>query len=193
MKISQRIRPSASMIVACVALFVALGGVGYAAVTIGSAQIQNNAVRSVDIKNRGVAKKDLSKKAVKALKGQKGAPGAKGDQGATGSDGTALAYAYVNSDGTVDETRSKGIADANVATGGGFSGIYGFRGLGFTPKNIQVTTAFDSAAVTGDNSSGGQGFIGDCDFVDGVDEACVSTNSDADPGSEPVQYFVMFN
>ena len=56
-----RIAPSASMIVACVALFVALGGVGYAAATINSAQIQNNAIKSVDIKNRGIAKKDLSR------------------------------------------------------------------------------------------------------------------------------------
>jgi hypothetical protein len=185
-----RIAPSASMIVACVALFVALGGVGYAAATINSAQIQNNAIKSVDIKNRGIAKKDLSKKAVKALTGQKGAPGTKGEAGAPGADGSALAYAYVNADGSVDETRSKGIADANVVPDGG---IYGFRGLGFSPKNIQVTTAFDTASVTGDNGSGGQGFIGDCDFVDGVDEACVSTNNDADPGSKQVQYFVVFN
>lgn len=186
-----RIAPSASMIVACLALFVALGGVGYAAATINSAQIQNNAIKSVDIKNRGIAKKDLSKKAVKALVGQKGNPGAKGDAGAPGADGSAVAYAYVNADGSVDETRSKGIADANVVPDG--AGIYGFRGLGFSPKNIQVTTAFDTAAVTGDNGSGGQGFIGDCNFVNGVDEACVSTNSDGDPGIEPVQYFVVFN
>ncbi len=53
------------MIVACVALFVALGGVGYAAATI----------KSVDIKNRGIAKKDLSKKAVKALEGRRATPG----------------------------------------------------------------------------------------------------------------------
>lgn len=190
MRISPRIRPSASMIVACVALFVALGGVGYAAVTIGSAQIQNNAIKSVDIKNRGIAKKDLSRNAVKALQGQKGAPGAKGDTGAAGSDGAAVAFAYVNSDGTVDETRSKGIADANVVADGG---IYGFRGLGFAPRNIQVTTAFPSEAVTGDNGSGGQGYIGDCDFIDGPDQACVSTNNDGDATSEPVQYFVMFN
>lgn len=44
-----RKRPSASMLVAFTALFVALGGVGYAAVTlprnsVGRAQIQNNAV-----------------------------------------------------------------------------------------------------------------------------------------------------
>lgn len=185
-----RIRPSASLIVACLALFVALGGVGYAATTINSAQIQNNAIKSVDIKNRGIATKDLSKKAVNALKGQKGDPGAKGDAGAPGADGSAVAYAYVNSDGSVDETRSKGIADANVVPDGG---IYGFRGLGFSPKNIQVTTAFDSASVTGNNGSGGQGYIGDCNFVDGIDEACVSTNNDADPSSEPVQYFVVFN
>jgi hypothetical protein len=69
-------------------------------------------------------------------------------------------------------------------------GIYGFRGLGFSPKKIQVTTAFESAWVTGNNGSGGQGCIGDFNLGDGVDEACVSTNSDAEAGSEPVQYLV---
>ena len=42
-----------------VALFVALGGVSYAAATIGSAEIENNSVRSKDVKNGDLRGKDL--------------------------------------------------------------------------------------------------------------------------------------
>jgi hypothetical protein len=52
-------RPSGALIVACIALFVALGGVGYAAATIGSAQIKNNSVRSKDIRNNDVLGNDI--------------------------------------------------------------------------------------------------------------------------------------
>jgi hypothetical protein len=52
-------RPSGAMIVACISLFVALGGVGYAAATIGSAQIKNNSIRSKDIRNNQVATRDV--------------------------------------------------------------------------------------------------------------------------------------
>ena len=56
-----RLRPSPAMVVALISLFVALGGVGYAAATIGSAQIKNNSVRGKDIRNRTIASKDVKK------------------------------------------------------------------------------------------------------------------------------------
>ena len=183
-------RPSVATAIALVALFVALGGSSYAAIKIGSAQIANNSVKSVDLKNKGIAKKDLSPKAIAALAGQKGDQGEKGDKGDPGAPGTAVAYAYVNADGSVDESRSKGIADANVVANGG---IYGFRGLGFEPKSVVTTMAFDSAAVTGNNASGGAAYIGDCNFVAGADQACVSTDDDGDPAAEARAYFVVFN
>jgi hypothetical protein len=47
------------MVVALLALFVALGGVGYAAATIGSAQVKNNSLRTQDIRNRTIRGKDV--------------------------------------------------------------------------------------------------------------------------------------
>jgi hypothetical protein len=67
------------------ALFVSLGGVGYAAVTIGSPQIMNNSVASKDIKNRTIVSKDISKKTVASLKGKKGDTGPQGSAGPTAS------------------------------------------------------------------------------------------------------------
>jgi len=52
-----RINPS--LLISMVALFVALGGVSYAAATIGSAEIKNNSVRSKDVKNGDLRGKDL--------------------------------------------------------------------------------------------------------------------------------------
>ena len=51
-------------IVASLALFLALGGVGYAAATIGSGQIKNNTVRSKDIRNKTVVGKDVKNNAL---------------------------------------------------------------------------------------------------------------------------------
>jgi hypothetical protein len=58
MKLS-RLRPSPAMVVAVISLVVAMGGVGYAAATIGSSQIKNNSVRGKDIRNGSVTGKDV--------------------------------------------------------------------------------------------------------------------------------------
>jgi hypothetical protein len=42
-----------------VALFLALGGVSYAAISVGSAQIRNNSVRSQDLRNNDIRSKDI--------------------------------------------------------------------------------------------------------------------------------------
>jgi hypothetical protein len=54
------------MVVALISLFVALGGVGYAAATIGSAQIRNNSVRTQDIRNRTIRGKDVRSNTIAA-------------------------------------------------------------------------------------------------------------------------------
>jgi hypothetical protein len=53
------------MAVALLALFVALGGSSYAALRIGTKQIRNNSVRSVDIKNRTIRGKDIHRRTVR--------------------------------------------------------------------------------------------------------------------------------
>jgi hypothetical protein len=160
-------RPSPATVTSAIALFVSLGGVGYAAATIGSAQIKDNAVASRDIKNRTINTKDINRKTIRSLRGRRGAAGARGATGAmgatgaTGAPGTALAFARVNSDGTVDTSRSQNIAGSNV-THTTMSGIYCFDGLGFTPKNVVATAessdrtvhvfgqAIDAGACAGD-------------------------------------------
>src|SRR5918995_6164280 len=54
-------RPSPALIVACVALFVSLGGVSYGVATgfIDSREIKNNEVRSLDVRNNEIRTRDL--------------------------------------------------------------------------------------------------------------------------------------
>lgn len=58
-------RPSAAIVISCAALFMSLGGVGYAAIAIpndsvGTAQLKNNAVSSSKIKNGAVTYKKIN-------------------------------------------------------------------------------------------------------------------------------------
>jgi hypothetical protein len=140
--------------IALLALFIALGGTTYAAST---ALIGKNTVASPQVVNGSLKTLDLSKKARAALRGArgargpagaagpagtagpagpagtagaKGATGAQGIQGVQGPAGTAVAYAHVNADGTVEAAASMNLADANVTHPA--TGVYCFTGLSFT-------------------------------------------------------------
>ena len=73
LKLLARRRPSVSMVVSFVALFVSLGGVGYAAVTlpknsVGNAQLQNNSVGNFKLKSNAVGAKKIINGSVGASK-----------------------------------------------------------------------------------------------------------------------------
>jgi hypothetical protein len=72
-------RPSAALVIACLALFAALGGTATAA----------KLITSKDIKNGSIKASDLSAAAKRALKGNRGARGPSGPQGAPGVPGPA--------------------------------------------------------------------------------------------------------
>ena len=67
--------PSAAMIVALIALFVALSGTATAAFVVTSATIKNGTVQSIDIKNGTVRPADLSSAARQGMQGIPGIPG----------------------------------------------------------------------------------------------------------------------
>ena len=104
-------RHLARHVVGYLALFVALGGTSYAAVHIGSAQIADGGVKSVDIadgtiasrdiRNRGIRGVDVAKGTLRASNfagglpagatGPTGPGGAAGDRGPSFADGTQVA------------------------------------------------------------------------------------------------------
>src|SRR5437879_11616734 len=78
--------------VAYLALFVALGGTSYAAVSlprnsVGTAQLKSSAVTSAKVRNGSLATIDLSRKAISDLRGRTGSPGAAGAPGSQGAKG----------------------------------------------------------------------------------------------------------
>jgi hypothetical protein len=101
--------------VALLALFVALGGTSFAAATL---------INGSQIKPHTIAKNRLTNKAIKQLKGNRGPRGLQGVQGARGATGaqgvpgSALGYAYIKADGTLDTTRSKNVNSVQKGTTG---------------------------------------------------------------------------
>src|SRR5215208_6013466 len=95
MKHSIRHRPSPALVVAILALFVALGGTSYAAITlprdsVGTIQLKAGAVTSAKVSDGTLAAIDLSPAARRALTGRagpQGPTGPKGDKGDPGAPG----------------------------------------------------------------------------------------------------------
>src|SRR3954447_5422307 len=105
-----RQRVSYANVTATLALFIALGGTSYAALTlpknsvgskqirkraVGSSELRTNAVTSRSVRNRTLRTSDLSLSARSSLRGAQGPPG---QAGPAGPSGTAL-RAIVNSAG----------------------------------------------------------------------------------------------
>jgi hypothetical protein len=93
MKRIARLAPSPAMVVSCIALLVALGGVGYAATalprnSVGTPQLKRNAVTSIKVKDRSLLARDFRRgqlpRGLRGLQGAKGDKGDKGDQGEIG-------------------------------------------------------------------------------------------------------------
>jgi Collagen triple helix repeat (20 copies) len=78
-----------SSAVAYLALFAALGGSAYAAVTVTGKNIKDGTVTGRDVKNRSLGTSKLSAKAVSSLAGQRGPAGPEGPAGPKGDRGPA--------------------------------------------------------------------------------------------------------
>jgi hypothetical protein len=94
-------RPSPSMVIALLALFVSLGGTSYAVSKIGTRQISNNSVRSEDLRNNSVQSKDIRDRSLlsKDFKLGQLPAGPKGDTGPQGPPGAAAANLVQGSTG----------------------------------------------------------------------------------------------
>jgi hypothetical protein len=114
-------RPSAGLIVGCVALVVALGGTAVGLPgkgSVDSGDIKQNAVKSKHIKNKQVKPGDLSAKAR-----------------------SPRAYAHVTGDNIVTPSLSRGIKNSMVTVE---NDIYCFNDVGFSPKHVQATVDSDN-------------------------------------------------
>jgi hypothetical protein len=156
-------RPSPAMAVALTALFVALGGSGYAAVKINGANLANRSVAGTKLKESAVTGKEVKNRSLGAAdfklgqlpagpqgvtgptgstgaSGSPGATGAPGAPGSPGANGSAVAFAYVQAfagaDITVNPAFAHNLTAANITRS--IAGRYCFHDLPFTPKSIMV-------------------------------------------------------
>jgi len=107
-------RPTPAIVISLVALFVALGGTGYSAV---SKLLPKNSVGTTQVINGSLQTADLSKKARAALKGNRGAVGPAGPVGAQGLAGATGAQGVAGAAGATGAQGPPGPTTA--AVGGG--------------------------------------------------------------------------
>jgi len=153
-------RPSPALVVACIALIVALGGTGYAALklprgSVGTVQLRNGAVISVKIKDGSIKLKDLAattQAQLKASGGPAGAQGPKGDPGARGPSGPI---------GPRGPTGAKGATGPSGPMGAtGVQGPPGLSGYTIVQKTLTTTAGSQGVSVncpTGTVAVGGGG------------------------------------
>ena len=134
-------RPSPSLVVSILALVVATGGTSYAAATVGTDDIEANAVTSakiatenvgsLDIKDGTIRNRDLSADTRRGLQGPRGAAGADGRDGQDGDDATTR-WALVGVDGEI------------VSQSGGFTVTAGYPVTpGAANGNVYIDTGED--------------------------------------------------
>jgi hypothetical protein len=189
--------------VSVVALFVALGGTGYAAVQVTGDDVRDGSLTGADIRDGSLGAADLAAgvtaggiktaaqraarglRGPRGLRGVRGRPGAAGPSGAAGAagaagpPGSAAGYAHVNGDGTVDLAHSKNITAPNVVAEGS---AYCFRGLVFSFGSITATADLADGGTTATAAIGG---TADCTPVAGTQAVVAGTGGHA--------FYVLFN
>ena len=152
--------------VALLALFIALGGVTYAAAklpahSVGAKQLKKNAVRSSKVKNHTLLRRDF--KSGTLLVGPKGDKGDKGDQGNPGTPGANGTFGAVTvrsftsaadvPDGTKTQINAVCPAGQTAIGGGG-------RGDDTNSEETNVTSSRPIVDAGGGVPADGSGFTG---------------------------------
>lgn len=143
--------PSPALVVSLVALFVALGGTTYAAITLPA-----NSVGTRQLKNGAVTKKKISKTTLTALKGNKG------DPGAPGRDGAAIGVRIRSSGGvaTASDGSGKDVPlTSNTWTQAAGEVELGYGTLTYTAPDSGTCGGIGPADLNVDISIDGQHFI----------------------------------
>jgi hypothetical protein len=158
--LSKGLRLMANNAVGFLALFIALGGVGYAATggftsggtlrACANEEGRLKLLKSGERCKRGTKSVSWSQTGpagARGALGAAGAPGAAGGQGAQGGQGpqgTALAYAHVTKDATLDTANSSGVVDVkrNSSFNTGYYCLYG----NFTPHVASANLDYDETS-----------------------------------------------
>jgi hypothetical protein len=138
----KRLRPSPALVISAIALFVAIGGISWAAATIGTNDIKNNAVTAKKLHKKAVTTKKIKNTAVNRTK-------LSGDQ--------RTLWAAVQSNGTIAD-QSGGIS---VTPLGGGSYIVNFH-RNVSGRALMATGTNGRVIVDAILCNGGSGVGTDC-------------------------------
>jgi len=205
-KLSAR-RPSPALIVAMIALIVALGGTGYAAVkvpagSVGSKQLKRNAVTGAKVKNRSLTGADIKlsslgivPRAANASHAVSADTAANASNAAKAANATAAdtagngfkAYAKVNPDGTVDPALSANITNANITKQ--WTSAYCFHGLSFSFHGAAVTLVYFGGAAADEVALFTSGDAGECGGVQNTQAEVATTKMEA---HTPLPFYIVF-
>lgn len=150
-----RRRLSYANVVATIALFISLGGVSYAAVTlprnsVGSRQLRNGAVTGAKVKDGSLSAKELSSQVRSAIRGAAGPQGPQGPQGAQGAKGdpgppgTPDGYTRTEADAKFAQGKAtflSGRVSAPLSGGSSSAPVIDFGFVNFIVLNCQATAA----------------------------------------------------
>jgi len=133
------------MAVALTALFVALGGTGYATTHFAATVVKGTVAKP---KSHRGPRGPRGPRGAQGAQGPQGPRGLKGDTGPAGAAATALGYAKVNINGSVDAAQSKNVTSANVVKTGPGGASFCFVNLPFTPQSVMATNDYNLSAYT---------------------------------------------
>jgi hypothetical protein len=152
MKVVRWLRPSPALVVACIALAMALGGVGYAAFRLPA-----NSVGTKQVINHSLLKKDFKSgqlpRGPRGLPGAAGAPGPTGPQGSVGpagpagKDGSGVTYHYRLDQVDSGVARALCVPGEKVTGGGGISISGGTLTQNYPISDTTGTIAFGTTAI----------------------------------------------
>jgi hypothetical protein len=145
-------RPSPALVISLIALFVALGGTGYAAATgsidgreiknstIKSKDVKNSSLTGTDVKNNSLTGKDITESKLGTVPVATRAGSATSAGSATTAGNGVKAYGTVNADGTVVAAKSSGITATKEA---GATGNYCVHAAGLSSANRTLVATAD--------------------------------------------------
>jgi hypothetical protein len=144
----RRFQPTPSMVVACLALVVALGGTGYAAIAIprnsvGAVQLKDNAVTAAKVKNFSLVRQDFRPGQLPV-----------GARGPAGPAGPGARWALVRADGTI-VAQSGGISPTAKPSAGAY-----ILDFGSTLVGKLIITSSANTADLGDRGTVSAGMCG---------------------------------
>jgi hypothetical protein len=194
-----RITPS--LVVACLALLVALAGTGVAAVSValprnsvGTAQIQSNAVTSAKVKNGSLVRADFKVGQVPAgatgPAGPAGAAGPAGPAGAAGAAGPGAKWALVKPDGTI-VAQSGGITLTSKPNAGTYILDFGAAVTGHlivASSALASDVAFRGTVSAGPCGGTGEGIV--CASGNDTSHVIVFTDNPGETATQDHSFYV---